>query len=181
MSGNLVFRLPRYYQDSPPVSELERVLGEQAGALRVSESDTLAQLWVDTATWGLDLWEQWVGLPSDRTRPYSYRRSRIKAKLRGQGTTTAELIASVVASFGYHPEQVSVVEHPEAYAFEVVLSDLAGQPADVSGITDAVNEIKPAHLDWWFTYQLSQLLARARTGGGFWRIRDVTMPAMEEA
>ena len=74
--SNLVFRLPRYYQDSPQVSELERVLGEQAGALRVSESDTLAQLWVDTATWGLDLWEQWVGLPSDRTRPYSYRRSR---------------------------------------------------------------------------------------------------------
>ena len=42
--SNLVFRLPRYYQDSPQVSELERVLGEQAGALRVSESDTLAQL-----------------------------------------------------------------------------------------------------------------------------------------
>ena len=28
--SNLVFRLPRYYQDSPQVSELERVLGEQA-------------------------------------------------------------------------------------------------------------------------------------------------------
>ena len=181
MSGNLVFRLPRYYQDSPQVSELERVLGEQAEGLRVSESDTLAQLWIDTATWGLDLWEQWAGLPVDRTRPYSYRRSRIKAKLRGQGATTAEMLRSVVASFGYHPEQVSVVEHPEAYAFEVVLSDLAGQPADVSGITDAVNEIKPAHLDWWFTYQLSQLLARARTGGGFWRIREVALPAMEEA
>ena len=54
--SNLVFRLPRYYQDSPQMSELERVLGEQAEALRVSESDTLAQLWIDTATWGLDLW-----------------------------------------------------------------------------------------------------------------------------
>ena len=94
--SNLVFRLPRYYQDSPQVSELERVLGEQAGALRVSESDTLAQLWIDTATWGLDLWEQWAGLPVDRTRPYSYRRGRIKAKLRGQGATTAEMLRSVV-------------------------------------------------------------------------------------
>ena len=77
--SNLVFRLPRYYQDSPQVSELERVLGEQAEALRVSESDTLAQLWIDTATWGLDLWEQWAGLPVDRTRPYSYRRGRVEA------------------------------------------------------------------------------------------------------
>ena len=41
-----------------------------------------------------------------------------------------------------------MVEHPEEYAFEVVLSDLAGLPTDVSGITGAVNEIKPAHLDW---------------------------------
>ena len=120
--SNLVFRLPRYYQDSPQVSELERVLGEQAGALRVSESDTLAQLWVDTATWGLDLWEQWVGLPSDRTRPYSYRRSRIKAKLRGQGATTAEMLRSVVASFGFEPSQISVIEHPAEYQFEIVLS-----------------------------------------------------------
>ena len=114
--SNLVFRLPRYYQDSPQVSELERVLGEQAGALRVSESDTLAQLWVDTATWGLDLWEQWVGLPSDRTRPYSYRRSRIKAKLRGQGATTAEMLRSVVASvpdFGHRaPGGVSIRDRP---------------------------------------------------------------------
>ena len=42
MSGNLVFRLPRYYQDSPPVSELERVLGEQAEALTQAGEDTRA-------------------------------------------------------------------------------------------------------------------------------------------
>lgn len=34
--SNLVFRLPRYYQDSPQVSELERVLGGAGrGAARV--------------------------------------------------------------------------------------------------------------------------------------------------
>ena len=86
----------------------------------------------------------------------------------------------MVASFGYHPEQISVVEHPEEYAFEVVLSDLAGLPTDVSGITGAVNEIKPAHLDWWFTYQLAQLLTQARVGAGFWTIRETTLPPMEE-
>ena len=169
-----------YYQDSPQVSELERVLGEQAGALRVSESDTLAQLWIDTATWGLDLWEQWAGLPVDRTRPYSYRRGRIKAKLRGQGATTAEMLRSVVASFGYDVSLVSVVEHPEEYQFEIVLSDLASVPSDVGGFEAAVNEIKPAHLDYWFTYELAQLLAALRVGGGLWSIQAVTLPPMEE-
>lgn len=178
--SNLVVRLPQYYQDSPPVSELERVLGLAAEALMGAGEDTLAQLWVETATWGLALWESWCGLPTDASRPYSWRRQRVLAKLRGQGTTTAEMIANVVASFGYHPEQISVVEHPEEYAFEVVLSDLAGLPTDVSGITGAVNEIKPAHLDWWFTYQLAQLLTQARVGAGFWTIRETTLPPMEE-
>lgn len=42
--SNPMFRLPRYYQDSLQVSELERVLREQAEGLRVSELNTLAQL-----------------------------------------------------------------------------------------------------------------------------------------
>ena len=175
----LIHRLPKYYQESPQVSELERVLGKQAELLRVSESDTLAQLWVDTATWGLELWERWVGLPIDRTRSYSYRRGRIKAKLRGQGTTTEEMLANVVASFGFDPSQVSVLAHPTEYRFEIILSDLAAVPQDVSGIMDAVNEIKPAHLDYWFTYELAQLLTAARVGGGFWRIRELTLPAIK--
>lgn len=121
-----------------------------------------------------------MGLPADRTRPYSYRRSRIKAKLRGQGATTAEMLRSVVASFGFEPSQISVIEHPAEYQFEIVLSELAGVPADVGGIEAAVNEIKPAHLDYWFTYQLAQLLATLRVGGGLWGIRAVTLPPMEE-
>ena len=61
--SNLVFRLPRYYQDSPQVSELERVLGEQAEGLRVSESDTLAQL-LAALRMGGGLWSiQAVTLP----------------------------------------------------------------------------------------------------------------------
>ena len=61
--SSLIIYLPRYYQDSPPVTELERVMGEQAEALLDAKEDTVNQLWIDTATWGLDLWEQWVGLP----------------------------------------------------------------------------------------------------------------------
>lgn len=53
-------------------------------------------------------------------------------------------------------------------------------PSDVGGIEAAVNEIKPAHLDYWFTYELAQLLAALRVSGGLWSIRTVTLPPMEE-
>lgn len=177
--NRLIGRLPRYYQESPQVSELERVLGELAEDLQVSKLDTMAQLWVDTATWGLDLWEAWAGLVTDRSKPYSYRRGRVKAKLRGQGATTVETLQNVVASFGFRPDQVAVVEHSEEYRFEIVLSDLAEVPRDVGGIEAAVNEIKPAHLDYWFTYELAQLLAKARLGGGFWTVQQTELPRME--
>lgn len=175
----LIDRLPEYYRASPPVAELERVLSLETDSLKQAERDVLAQLWVDSATWGLDLWEAWVGLTVDRTSLYSYRRGRIKAKLRGQGATTAETIADVVASFGYQPEQVSVAEHPAQNSFEVVLSDLAVIPEDLSGPTAAVNEIKPAHLAWWFTFELSRLLTELRTGGAFWTIQETTLTPME--
>ena len=68
-------------------------------------------------------------------------RDSIKAKLRGQGATTAEMLRSVVASFGFEPSQISVIEHPAEYQFEIVLSDLASVPSDVGGIEAAVNEI----------------------------------------
>lgn len=90
------------------------------------------------------------------------------------------MLRSVVASFGLEPSQISVIEHPAEYQFEIVLSDLAAVPSDVSGIESAVNEIKPAHLDYWFTYELAQLLAALRVGGGLWSIQAVTLPPMEE-
>ena len=176
---DLASRLPGYYRESGPVSELERALGQAAAELMDAKEDTLEQLFVETATWGLALWENWAGLPTDLSRPYSWRRQRILAKLRGQGTTTAELIAQVVASFGYSRENVCVVEHPGEYTFEVVLSNLGQAPQDVAAATAAINEIKPAHLDWHFTYQLAQLLAQVRVGGGFWGVRETVLPPAE--
>ena len=180
--SSLLEMLPRDYQLSPPVAELERVLGLQVEALGVSESDTLDQLWVDTATWGLSLWEAWVGLPMDGTGPNSARRSKILSRLRGQGTTTAAKIAAVVAAFGFDAGQVRVEEAPEDYAFQVVLSGLAAplEAADAAEIQAAVDEIKPAHLSWSLAYEMAELSAAVRLGGTFWTIRETALPAMQE-
>ena len=181
MSRSLIEMLPPYYQRSQPVAELERALETALDALAVSESDTLAQLWVSSATWGLDLWEVWVGLPVDTASSYPVRRARILSRLRSQGPTTHDKIASVVASFGFDPSQVSVVEDYDAYSFQVVLSGLAAPPEDVSGIQAAVDAIKPAHLAWSFSYELSAMAATVHTGGGFWLAYSAALPPMEEA
>ena len=51
---------------------------------------------------------------------------------------------------------------------------------EAEGLTAAVNEIKPAHLAWYFTFELAALTAQLRAGGAFWTIRETVLPAMQE-
>ena len=43
----------------------------------------MAQLDVETATWGLSIWEEALGLPVEVERPMAFRRSRIKVHFVG--------------------------------------------------------------------------------------------------
>ena len=172
--------LPKGYDASPEIGAMADGLESAVALVRQGREDLLKQLDLSAATWGLDIWEERLGLPTNHSEPYSQRRRRVKAKLQGQGTTTVEVLRSVVASFGYNLSQVSIVEHSRQYKFEIVLSELAAVPGDVSAIEAAVNEIKPAHLGYWFTYQLAQLAEKSRVGGGFWCIKTVNLPPAEE-
>lgn len=164
--SDLIGQLPRYYRDSPQVAELERVLGVQTGALSAAHADTLAQLFVDGATWGLDLWEQWTGLPTDPSRPYAYRRSRITSKLRGQGTTTLGMIRDVAESFSNG--EVEIDEQAAEYTIVIRFVSELGVPPNISDLMDTVNEIKPAHLAVRYEYLYrtwGQLAATGMTWG----------------
>lgn len=149
--NEMIQKLPRYYRDSPQVAELERVLDLQAQGLRSAVTDTLAQLFVDSATWGLDLWEQWTGLPTDRSRPYAYRRSRITSKLRGQGSTTLAMIRDVAESFANG--EVEIEERTAEYTIVIRFVSELGVPPNISDLMDTVNEIKPAHLAVRYEYR----------------------------
>ncbi|MFD2880996.1 putative phage tail protein [Paenibacillus rhizoplanae] len=48
---------------------------------------------------GLSRWERLLGLASDTNKSYATRREMIKAKLRGSGTTTPEMIRRTASAF----------------------------------------------------------------------------------
>lgn len=148
----LIESLPGYYQNSAPVAELERAIGTQMEALWEDREDLLRQLWVDTATWGLAWWESWCGLPVDTTLSHEARRARVKAKLRGRGTTTQEVVRGIAQS--YSPYPVEVTEQPERYHFVLWFSGTAGEVARKADLTSAINEVKPAHLGWEIKYRM---------------------------
>jgi len=149
-------RLPEYHFNSPETAAIQAAFSRQTDALESARDDFLLQLFVNTATWGLALWEALLGLETDIARSLEYRRSRVKSKLRGQGVTTAEMIANVAASFT--GGEIIVIERPKDYAFDVKFTGFYGVPANIEDLSAAIEEIKPAHLVYQYLY--SYLLIR---------------------
>ena len=146
----LIDRLPGFWAGSPQVVELQRVLDEMVQAAGSSQADTLAQLFLPTATWGLSWWEQAYGITPASGQTEDQRRTRILGKIRGQGVATVALIQATAGA--YVDAAVSVEEHPNEFRFTVIFDQIGAQPPEPEEMTDALNEIKPAHLTFDYLY-----------------------------
>ena len=123
---------------------------KEIDSLNVDMEDLINQCFVETATWGLSLWEQEVGITTISIDSYEFRRSRIKARLRGAGTTTVTMIKNVAESF--ENGVVEVTEDPINYSFTIKFTGTKGIPPNVEDLKVAINEIKPAFLGVNYEY-----------------------------
>jgi Uncharacterized protein conserved in bacteria (DUF2313). len=147
---NLIDLLPDYYNGCPQVVELQGTFGNWTDALLEAKSDLFSQVNVSTATWGLNIWEKTLGIEPDVSKPYAYRRSRIMSKLRGAGTTTIAMIQNVAESFSNG--EVTIIEHNNENRFEVKFTGTIGMPPNMDDLTEAIEEIKPAHMSYSYIY-----------------------------
>ncbi|ADY55144.1 hypothetical protein Sgly_0787 [Syntrophobotulus glycolicus DSM 8271] len=143
--------LPGYYATGESRAMLD-VFGDKLEEFRDGIWDVVDQFFVNTSTWGLDQWEKELELSSYLGKPESERRSRIISKLRGVGTVTVKLIQNVAQS--YDGGLVTVADHPEESYFVIKFVDTKGIPPNLDDLKDAIEEIKPAHLEavYEFTY-----------------------------
>jgi len=147
---SLLDLLPEYYRNSPQVKELQGAFEYWAEKIKAARDDFLRQLNVQTATWGLELWEKALGLETDVSKPYEYRRTRIMSKLRSAGTTTVEMIKNVAQSFSNG--EVEIIEKNDESKFIVKFVGTLGIPPNLDDLSAAIEEIKPAHLAYTFEY-----------------------------
>ncbi|OME86932.1 hypothetical protein BK120_08390 [Paenibacillus sp. FSL A5-0031] len=105
--------LPRYYGDIPVASNVVDRGASETAQLNAAMYDVLAQMYVDTATWGLARWERIFNLATDVSKPIDQRRSVIKSRARGAGTVTKALIKEVAESF--QNGEVEVTEYNRNY------------------------------------------------------------------
>lgn len=136
---------------SLPVAEFQDAFQPEIDKLAEAVFETAEyELFAKTADRWLPLWETAYGLPVDPQKPLSFRRSRLMSKLRGAGTTTAEMIRSVVSS--YSNSACTVEEIPGEYRFEIRFTDVVGIPPNMEDVKATIEEIKPAHLAYGFVY-----------------------------
>ena len=77
---NLIDMLPSFYHNSDFVKAYMSSQSVEHNFIKESIEDLVNNLYVNTATWGLDYFEEELGLKTDKSKSYEERRERIKAK-----------------------------------------------------------------------------------------------------
>ncbi len=146
----LINLLPYFFKESNEVIELQGAFNNQMEMVIAAKEDYFKQFILSTATWGLENWERAYGLEIDISKSNEFRRTRIMSKMRGQGTTTKGMIENVAKSFSNG--EVEVIEHADNYTFEIKFVGTMGIPPNMGDLTSAIEEIKPTHLAYSYTY-----------------------------
>ena len=147
---DLLAYLPPILREIKEFKVWNDVVGYELALLKWQMKDVLKQCFIDTATWGLSLWEKEFGTDTDISKSYEERREILKAKKRGHGTVTKKLIKETAEAFS--GGECEIVEHPESYSFTVQFIGIKGIPKNLASFKDMLDTIKPAHLAYDFKY-----------------------------
>lgn len=147
---DLMTFLPPFYEDNASMEELQSILSNDINALASKFSETIDQCFVNTATSLLSRYEKIYGLQVDVSKSDEFRRERIRAKIRGTGTVTKQMIIDTARS--YSNGEVEVIEDPVNYSFKIKFVGTRGIPANMADLTLTIEEIKPAHLSYTFEF-----------------------------
>ena len=140
--------LPKFLKNDGSFKATEDALSEEHEKQRLLIIDICKQLFVESATWGLDDWERVYGITINKRLTIKQRRQNLLVKIQGTKTITVKqleaIINQVVPVCGAH-----VLENTKPNEFKVAL-DVA---AYVETVRELVDKYKPAHL----TYVIAEL------------------------
>lgn len=144
--------LPKIEKSSSTFREVTRIVNEEFKPLYHIIRDLDKQLNIDTATWGLKIYESELKLPIEPDKSYEERRAIIKAKWKGTGKVDNLMIKVVVEAF-----TSSVVN--VAFDGEIIIEFPNGRGIRFSSeLIAAIDEIKPAHLNYRYEVHKGRII-----------------------
>ena len=113
--------------------------------IRKAILDALDQFFVERATWGLEMWERVLGIPTNPLESTEMRRKTIRLKLRQPGSVTDEFMTKLVNQYISDAQGV-VLSFPSEYRIEILYH--GGQILDYGNLRKSIREYLPAHLGY---------------------------------
>ena len=124
--------------------------------IRLILNDLLDQLFIDTATWGLNYFEEFLNIIPKLNDNYQTRRTRIKFLLNAHDVSTIKFMTDLANKF-ISDKSAQIIEHNSEYWFEVFFN-IDGL-ISLGDLRAAIELYKPAHLGFKTVfYILSKIL-----------------------
>lgn len=135
--------LPAFLFRDAVFSNTLNTLSYEHEVQRLTLTDAAKQAFVQTATWGLDDWEEFVGLEHAQVDTVQTRRNKILMKLTGVESVTVPFLEALINQY-IDDKSGTVTDHPETYSadFNIPLVD----KASLLGIAKDVRTYIPAHI-----------------------------------
>lgn len=128
--------------------EIFKADGQQVDFFNEAIEDIQKQLLIDTATWGLIVYEKELKIKTDLNKPLDDRRAVIKSKLRGSGKVDHIQIKLVADAYTNGDVVVSFNGH-----IIVKFTSLYGIPPNLDDVKNALEDVKPAHLAIYYEFR----------------------------
>lgn len=138
LSNSILDFLPSYFKNAANFKALIGSEESQFNKLDKFTDDCINQLYVDTATWMLDVWDKQAGIKTS-LYPIEERRKRINAKLSSLKPLTNSIRAVIYDA---------KIEFKSSYLFQVILKSDKEFGNIVNFIFDQIDLRKPAHLSY---------------------------------
>lgn len=141
--NRMLAQLPSYERDNEILNDIYAAFGDKTDKFLYEIEDLYKQLNIDTATWGLNVWERNVGLDNNKELSLVQRRGRVKTRLKGFGKIDAELLESTLQN--YYDNKVDVFFDGRVL-LNIPLEGDSWQHRQV--IREIIKILKPAHLGY---------------------------------
>lgn len=139
--------LPLFLSHDGDFKDTLGALSHEHERQRQWQIDVGKQFFINTATWGLDDWEAFVGIETDHKLDYQTRRNAILARINYAQTVTLSFLTTLVNLFVAKKNGI-VVDHPDQYRLDILLPD--GQVTSFENLEAALQLYVPAHLGWTY-------------------------------
>lgn len=152
-TGKMLFEwITSIYDDCKIMVQVYEALGVQFDNVNYMFEDILKQMFPQTATWGLELWERRLNLPTNESENMENRRGKVIAKIQSKVTVNPETMAVITKNFT--GADIKIIEWLKDWTFAVQTN--AKNMNKAFEIHKIIKRIKPSHMAYVLQFILQQ-------------------------